>query len=206
MMKQVSNRYFCQIVSAVALTVFLAASFALAQDDSQSASADQASIAQSAQSPVDEASAETAPDTEPATAEDSTSAEDVPSTDELTLDGDSADIEISQSDITVTPVPQAKKLQLGGSIIFATVIGIFLVAWLLANFFAKIWRMQDYRGKYFIVIFCFLLALFSTIYGLLGHRLNLRYTPEIIYKDDDSIAHGARINELLHREAKPDAE
>ena len=173
MMKQVSNRYFCQIVSAVALTVFLAASFALAQDDSQSASADQASIAQSAQSPVDEASAETAPDTEPATAEDSTSAEDVPSTDELTLDGDSADIEISQSDITVTPVPQAKKLQLGGSIIFATVIGIFLVAWLLANFFAKIWRMQDYRGKYFIVIFCFLLALFSTIYGLLGHRLNL---------------------------------
>ena len=40
----------------------------------------------------------------------------------------------------------------------------------------------------------------------LGHRLNLRYTPEIIYKDDDSIAHGARINELLHKEAKPDAE
>ncbi|MBQ4086888.1 MAG: 30S ribosome-binding factor RbfA [Clostridia bacterium] len=40
----------------------------------------------------------------------------------------------------------------------------------------------------------------------LGHRLNLRYTPEIIYKNDDSIAHGARINELLHREAKPDAE
>ncbi len=31
----------------------------------------------------------------------------------------------------------------------------------------------------------------------LGHRLNLRYTPEIIYKLDDSIAHGARINELL---------
>ncbi len=39
----------------------------------------------------------------------------------------------------------------------------------------------------------------------LGHRLNLRYTPEIIYKNDDSIAHGARINELLHREANPDA-
>ncbi|MBO5733525.1 MAG: 30S ribosome-binding factor RbfA [Clostridia bacterium] len=31
----------------------------------------------------------------------------------------------------------------------------------------------------------------------LGHRLNLRYTPEIIYKSDDSIEHGARINELL---------
>ena len=40
----------------------------------------------------------------------------------------------------------------------------------------------------------------------LGHRLNLRYTQEIIYTNDDSIAHGARINELLHREAKPDAE
>ena len=40
----------------------------------------------------------------------------------------------------------------------------------------------------------------------LGHRLNLRYTPEIMYKLDDSIEHGARINELLHREAKTDAE
>ncbi len=39
----------------------------------------------------------------------------------------------------------------------------------------------------------------------LGHRLNLRYTPEIIYKNDDSIEHGARINELLHKEAKNDA-
>lgn len=33
----------------------------------------------------------------------------------------------------------------------------------------------------------------------LGHRLNLRYTPEIIYKADDSIEHGARINELLQK-------
>ena len=40
----------------------------------------------------------------------------------------------------------------------------------------------------------------------LGHRLNLRYTPEMIYKKDDSIAHGARINALLNGEAKPDAE
>lgn len=39
----------------------------------------------------------------------------------------------------------------------------------------------------------------------LGHRLNLRYTPEIVYKNDDSIEHGARINELLHKEAKTDA-
>ena len=39
----------------------------------------------------------------------------------------------------------------------------------------------------------------------LGHRLNLRYTPEIIYKDDNSIEHGARINELLHKEAKTNA-
>ena len=33
----------------------------------------------------------------------------------------------------------------------------------------------------------------------LGHRLNLRYTPEIIFKADDSIEHGARINELLRK-------
>ena len=38
----------------------------------------------------------------------------------------------------------------------------------------------------------------------LGHRLNLRYTPEIIYKDDNSIEYGARINELLQKEAKTD--
>lgn len=40
----------------------------------------------------------------------------------------------------------------------------------------------------------------------LGHRLKLRYTPEILFKDDDSIAHGARINALLHKEAKNDAQ
>lgn len=40
----------------------------------------------------------------------------------------------------------------------------------------------------------------------LGRRLNLRYTPEIVYKADDSIAHGARINELLHKEAKTNDE
>jgi len=36
----------------------------------------------------------------------------------------------------------------------------------------------------------------------LGHRLNLRYTPEIIYKEDNSIEHGARINELLQNGGK----
>ena len=36
----------------------------------------------------------------------------------------------------------------------------------------------------------------------LGHRLNLRYTPEIIYKADNSIEHGARINELLQNGGK----
>lgn len=39
----------------------------------------------------------------------------------------------------------------------------------------------------------------------LGHRLNLRYTPEIIYKEDNSIEYGAKINELLKKEAKVDA-
>lgn len=40
----------------------------------------------------------------------------------------------------------------------------------------------------------------------LGRRLKLRYTPEILFKDDDSIAHGARINALLHKEANGNAE
>ncbi|MBX5476014.1 MAG: 30S ribosome-binding factor RbfA [Clostridia bacterium] len=32
----------------------------------------------------------------------------------------------------------------------------------------------------------------------LGARLKLFHTPELVFERDDSIAHGARINELLH--------
>ena len=173
MMKQVSSRYFCQIVGTTLAAIFLLAHFALAQDDQQAVPTEQTAIVQSDQSDADESVSEDAPEAETASETESAPTNDVPVAEDLTFDGGAADIEISQSEITVTPVPQAKKLQFGGSIIFATVIGIFLAAWLLANFFAKTWRMQDYKGKYFIVIFCFLLALFSTVYGLLGHRLNL---------------------------------
>ncbi len=31
----------------------------------------------------------------------------------------------------------------------------------------------------------------------IGHRMNLRYTPEPVFELDHSIEHGARINELL---------
>ncbi len=31
----------------------------------------------------------------------------------------------------------------------------------------------------------------------IGHRLSLRYTPELIFEEDDSISHGAHILELL---------
>lgn len=31
----------------------------------------------------------------------------------------------------------------------------------------------------------------------LGRRLNLRYTPELIFEEDDSIRHGAHILEML---------
>lgn len=33
----------------------------------------------------------------------------------------------------------------------------------------------------------------------IGKRIKLRYTPEIIFKFDDSIQHGAKIAELLHK-------
>lgn len=33
-----------------------------------------------------------------------------------------------------------------------------------------------------------------------GQRIDLRYTPEFVFKLDDSIEHGAHINELLHGE------
>ena len=32
----------------------------------------------------------------------------------------------------------------------------------------------------------------------IGHRLGLRYTPEVIFTLDHSIEHGAHINEILH--------
>ncbi|MBE3591069.1 MAG: 30S ribosome-binding factor RbfA [Firmicutes bacterium] len=39
----------------------------------------------------------------------------------------------------------------------------------------------------------------------LGARLRLFHTPEVVFERDDSIAHGARINELLHSlEREPD--
>ncbi len=40
----------------------------------------------------------------------------------------------------------------------------------------------------------------------IGHRLNLRYTPELVWELDNSIEHGAHINELLHRTAKHNGE
>lgn len=179
MMKQVFHSFFCQIIGSVAIAIFLMAPFAFAQDDPQAAPTEQSAVAQSDQTPAEELSpvgktaVESAPEDDEVSAEESDSTGDAQATEDLAFDGDNPDVEISPSDITVTPVPQAKKLQLGGSIIFATVIGIFLVSWLLANYFAKAWRMQDYKGRYFIVFFCFFLALFSTVYGLLGHRLNL---------------------------------
>lgn len=33
----------------------------------------------------------------------------------------------------------------------------------------------------------------------IGHRINLRYTPEIIFEMDDSIEHGMHIDSLLHK-------
>ncbi|MGI5830906.1 MAG: protein translocase subunit SecD, partial [Thermoguttaceae bacterium] len=120
-----------------------------------------------------------------------------PSTEESPL----TDVEITESDIAVTPVPQSKGLRLGGSIIFATVIGIFLISWYLAKFFAKTWRMQDHKGQYFVVLFSFLIALFSTIYGLLGHRMNLGIdlrggsilVYEVTQKDSDDPADEGRV-------------
>ena len=170
-MKQVFRSFFCQIIGSVAIAIFLMAPFAFAQDDPQAAPTEQSAVAQSDQAPAEELSSvgetavESAPEDDEVSAEESDSTGDAQATEDLAFDGDNPDVEISPSDITVTPVPQAKKLQLGGSIIFATVIGIFLVSWLLANYFAKAWRMQDYKGRYFIVFFCFFLALFSTVYG-----------------------------------------
>ena len=39
----------------------------------------------------------------------------------------------------------------------------------------------------------------------LGHALQLRYTPELLFVGDDSIQHGAHILELLRKEEEKDA-
>ena len=39
----------------------------------------------------------------------------------------------------------------------------------------------------------------------LGHALQLRYTPELLFVGDDSIQHGAHLLELLRKEEEKDA-
>lgn len=40
----------------------------------------------------------------------------------------------------------------------------------------------------------------------IGSRVQLRYTPEFVFTLDDSIQHGAHINELLHKVLSPGEE
>lgn len=42
--------------------------------------------------------------------------------------------------------------------------------------------------------------------GELARKVNLRYTPELIFVWDDSIEHGAKILELMDKVAKEDSE
>lgn len=39
-----------------------------------------------------------------------------------------------------------------------------------------------------------------------GHRMDIRYTPELIFELDNSIEHGANINKLLHEVMEKDGE
>ena len=156
--------------------------------------------------PADEAGAPDAEETEsdsPAAASGETADEPQDSSAEKAAPGN---LEIEEGPITVTKVPTAKNFQLGGAIIFATVIGIFVIAWLLANFLAKCWRLQDYKTSYFVVIFCFLLALFSTIYGLLGHRMNLgidlRGGSILVYKVTQKVSDEATEEERAEADGK----
>ena len=206
MMKQLSSRSFYQIVGAAVVAIFLMAPFALAQDEPQAAPADAAVAVQSEAGQTDMADVENAPEIQSSSDQEGTVNGDNPAAENMALDGDTPQVEISQSDITVVPASRAVKLQLGGSIIFVTVIGIFLVSWLLANFFAKVWRMHDYKGRYFIVFFCFLLALFSTVYGLLGHRMNLgidlRGGSILVYKVTEKVSDEATDEERAAADSK----
>lgn len=39
-----------------------------------------------------------------------------------------------------------------------------------------------------------------------GHRMDIRYTPELIFELDNSIEHGANINKILHEVMDDDGE
>lgn len=39
-----------------------------------------------------------------------------------------------------------------------------------------------------------------------GHRMDIRYTPELIFELDNSIEHGANINKILHEVIDRDGE
>lgn len=69
--------------------------------------------------------------------------------------------------------PVQKKSSGKALLTFGLVAAIILISWLLSIFCAKKWRMPEYQSRYFIVLFCFLAALISTVVGLAQHRMNL---------------------------------
>ncbi|MBR5626916.1 MAG: hypothetical protein IKW74_04770, partial [Thermoguttaceae bacterium] len=53
------------------------------------------------------------------------------------------------------------------------VVLIIVIAYLLARYFAKRWRMLDHQTGYFIILFCFFGALISTVLGIVNKRIQL---------------------------------
>ena len=144
-----------------------------------------------------------APATETAATENPT--EEAPAADPLLDEMISNPQTTISSDTTIIAETETKSSK-GSLTTFALVAAVILISYLLSVYFSKRWRMPDYSMKYFIVLFCFLSALTSTIMGLAGHRMNLgidlRGGSILVYGVSQNIADNASEAESRELENK----
>ncbi|MDO5552298.1 MAG: protein translocase subunit SecD [Planctomycetia bacterium] len=93
-----------------------------------------------------------------------------------------------------------------GLIIFGAVVLIFVGAFLISRLLSSMWRMPEYQNGYFIISFCFLGALASTVFGLVGNRMNLgidlRGGSILVYSVSPNIADNATPEEIQRLSGK----
>ena len=216
--RMIRSLIFCGLTLASA--VLLSATFAGAQEDAPAAEkpaeqAVQAPAENAAPAPAEKQAenapeatemtlpAETAP-AETAPADNNAPAENAPAADAQTEElPDAAENPIIEA---APAAPVEKKDHKGSIMIFGAVFLIIVAAYLFSVFFAKVWRMPDYQAKYFIVLFCFLAALCSTIFGLVGHRMNLgidlRGGSILVYGVSPTVSDTASEAEIKENEGK----
>ncbi|MBQ9128602.1 MAG: hypothetical protein IJY15_12705, partial [Thermoguttaceae bacterium] len=104
--------------------------------------------------------------------------ETVPAVDEVATEA--APVETAETDATETaPVvdevatEETEEKEKSNFVTILLFVALLAISWGLAVFCAKRFRQQQFRNAYFIIAFCFLGALISTILGLKQGRVNL---------------------------------